>query len=51
MKKTKGTLSKNDTKKETVLHLAFELSETTWKLGFSDGNKMRFKGMAARNLG
>ena len=51
MKKTKGTLSKNDTKKETVLHLAFELSETKWKLGFSDGNKMRFKGMAARNLG
>jgi transposase len=49
MKKTKGTPRKNDTKKECVLHLAFELSQNKWKLGFSDGNKMRFKTMAARN--
>jgi len=32
------------------LHLAFELSESKWKLGFSDGRKMRFRSMAARNL-
>jgi transposase len=50
MKKTKGTSKKDDTKNETVLHLAFELSETKWKLGFSDGKKMRFVSMAARNL-
>jgi transposase len=50
MKKTKGTPRKNDTKRESVLHLAFELSQNKWKLGFSDGNKMRFKTMAARNL-
>ena len=50
MKKSKGTSKKDDTKNETVLHLAFELSETKWKLGFSDGKKMRFVSMAARNL-
>jgi len=50
MKKSKGTSKKNDTKNATVLHLAFELSETKWKLGFSDGKKMRFVSMAARNL-
>jgi transposase len=32
------------------LHLAFELGQNKWKLGFSDGNKMRFKSIAARSL-
>jgi len=50
MQKTKGTLSKDDTKKVSVLHVAFELSEDKWKLGFSDGNKMRFKSIEARDL-
>ena len=50
MKKTQGTLKTDDSKKDCVLHLAFELSQDKWKLGFSDGNKMRFKSMAARNL-
>jgi transposase len=50
MKKTQGTLKTDDNKKDAVLHLAFELSQDKWKLGFSDGNKMRFKSMAARNL-
>jgi transposase len=50
MKKTTGTLRREDTTEVTVMHLAFELSETKWKLGFSDGRKMRFKGMIARNL-
>jgi hypothetical protein len=48
MKKTKGTPRKNDIQKESVLHLAFELSQNKWKLGFSDGNKMRFKTIGAR---
>ena len=50
MKKTKGTLRKDDTKKVSVLHVAFELSEGKWKLGLSDGEKMRFKSIDARNL-
>jgi transposase len=50
MKKTKRTLRREDNTKVAVMHLAFELSETKWKLGFSDGRKMRFKSMAARNL-
>jgi len=49
MKKTKETRKKY-TKKEADLHLAFELSQRKWKLGFSDGNKMRFKSIDARNL-
>ena len=32
------------------MHLAFELSESKWKLGFSDGKKMRFRSIAARDL-
>ena len=50
MKKTKETLKRQYTKKEADLHLAFELSQKTWRLGFSDGNKMRFKNIDARNL-
>ena len=30
--------------------MGFELSNSKWKLGFSDGNKMRFKSVDARNL-
>lgn len=50
MKKTKGTPIKENTTKETALYMALELSQNKWKLGFSDGNKMRFKGIDARNL-
>ena len=50
MKKTQRTLLKEDTTKEKTLYMAFELSQNKWKLGFCDGNKMRFKGIAARNL-
>ena len=50
MEKTKGTASKNDTTRETVLHMAFELSQKKWKRGFSDGKKMRFISIAARAL-
>jgi transposase len=50
MKKTKGTLRKEVSITEKVLHLAFELSQNKWKLAFSDGNRMRFKSVAARNL-
>ena len=50
MKKTKGTPRKKDNTTGKVLHVAFELSQNKWKLGFSDGNKMRFKSIAARSL-
>jgi transposase len=50
MKKTKGTRKKKDSIKEQGLHLAFELSESKWKLGFSDRKKMRFRSIAARDL-
>jgi transposase len=50
MKKTKGTPRKKGSIMERVLHLAFELSQNKWKLGFSDGNKMRFKSIVARSL-
>ena len=51
MKKTKETLRREYTTRKRVLHLAFELSQNKWKLGFSDGNKVRFKTIIARNLG
>jgi transposase len=50
MKKTKGTPEKNDATKGAVLHMALELSQNKWKLGFSDGKKMRFISIAARVL-
>ena len=50
MKKTKGTPRKKGSIIERVLHLAFELSQNKWKLGFSDGNRMRFMSITARNL-
>jgi transposase len=50
MKKTTGTLRREDTTKAAVMHMAFELSEAKWKLGFSEGKKMRFRSMTARNL-
>ena len=50
MKKDQGTLRREDTTKEAILYMAFELSQNEWKLGFSYGNKMRFKSIAARHL-
>ena len=50
MKKTKGTPRQKGSIIEKVLHLAFELGQNKWKLGFSDGNKMRFKSIVGRSL-
>jgi hypothetical protein len=38
MKKTQETPRKKDNTKKAVLHLAFELSNSGWKLAFSDNN-------------
>jgi hypothetical protein len=37
MKKTQETLRLIDTTKEAVLYIAFQLSNSKWKLAFSDG--------------
>jgi hypothetical protein len=50
MKKTKETPRTKGSINERVLHLPLELSQNKWKLGFSDGSKMRFKSIAARKL-
>ncbi|MGB7062866.1 MAG: IS110 family transposase [Candidatus Zixiibacteriota bacterium] len=50
MKKTQETLRREDSTKEAVLHLAFELSNTKWKLAFSDCSKRRLVTIRARNL-
>jgi transposase len=50
MKKTQETPKRNGSTREAILHLAFELSHTTWKLAFSDGEKVRTVTIAARNL-
>jgi transposase len=48
--KTKETLKREDTTKETILYMPFEMSDTKWKIAFSDGNKKRLITMVARNL-
>jgi transposase len=50
MKKTQETLRKDDTTKQAVLYIAFELSNKTWKLAFSDGSKVRYVSTDARDL-
>ena len=50
MKTTKETLQRKNNTKEEILHLAFELSNTKWKLASSDGKKVRSKTIDARNL-
>ena len=50
MKKTQETLRNKDSIKEPVLYIAFELSNSKWKLAFSDGSKIRYKAITADNL-
>jgi transposase len=50
MKKTQETLKKNYNMQAEILYMALELSNTKWKLAFSDGNKRRFVTIDARNL-
>jgi transposase len=50
MKKTQETLQLKDTIKAAVLYIAFELSNSKWKLAFSDGSKIRYKTITAGNL-
>ena len=50
MKKTQETLKRNDTTKGEVLYTAFELGNTTWKLAFSNGSKVRYVSTNARDV-
>ena len=50
MKKTQKTLRNEDTIKESILYIAFELSNSKWKLAFSDGDKVRYKTISAGDL-
>jgi transposase len=50
MKKTQKTLRNEDTIKESILYIAFELSNSKWKLAFSDGYKVRYKTISAGDL-
>ena len=50
MKKKQETLRLEDTIKAAILYIAFELSNSKWKLAFSDGSKVRYKTITAGNL-
>lgn len=51
MKMIQETPRKKDSTKQAVLHMAFELSDTKWKLAFSDCIKKRLITINARDLG
>ncbi len=50
MKKTQETLPREDNTKASALYIAFELSNTKWKLASSNGSKVRHKTITARAL-
>lgn len=50
MKQTQETLRQEDTTKQAVLYIAFELGNDEWKLAFSDGSKTRYVSIDARKL-
>ena len=47
MQKTQETLRIKNSIKEAILYIAFELSNSKWKLAFSDGSKIRHKAITA----
>jgi len=51
MKKTQRTLRAKSNTKEHVLHLAFELGQTKWRLVFGNNGKTRMVTIEARHLG
>jgi transposase len=50
MKKDQETLQRENNTKEPILYMAFELSNTKWKLASSNGSKKRMKTIDARDL-
>ncbi len=50
MKKSQETLRLKDTIIGAIMYIAFELSNSKWKLAFSDGSKVRYKTITSGNL-
>jgi transposase len=50
MDQKQGTLDRGKSASGPVLYVAFELSNSTWKLACSDGNKLRHVTVAAGDL-
>ena len=50
MKKSQETLRNKDTIIGAIMYIAFELSNSKWKLAFSDASKVRYKTITAGNL-
>lgn len=50
MNQTAATHKRHDTSTESTLYIAFELSNSKWKLGFGDGGKIRRITIDARDL-
>ena len=50
MRQTQETLRQENTTSDSILYIAFELSNTTWKLAFGDGSKVRYATVDARKL-
>jgi len=50
MRQTQETLRQENTTSDSVLYIAFELSNSSWKLAFSNGNKARYASVTARML-
>ena len=50
MRQTQETLRQENTTTDSILYIAFELSNTTWKLAFGDGSKVRYATVGARKL-
>lgn len=50
MRSTQEILRQENITEEAILYIAFELSNTTWKLALCDGNKTRYVSVKARAL-
>ena len=50
MRKIQETLQTQSTTDQDIMYIAFELSNSTWRLAFSDGNKKRHVTIKARDL-
>jgi transposase len=50
MRQTQETLRQENTTSDSILYIAFELSNSTWKLAIGDGTKTRYVTVSAREL-
>ena len=50
MRKIQETLQAQSTTSQDILYIAFELSNSTWRMAFSDGNRKRHVTIRARDL-